>query len=279
MLAKDTSVMRSSSPSLSLRACRRLHSRKERRETGRFLVEGIRPTLTALQSGTPVELVLFAPDLLRGSHGQEEVLDLARARDIPCLRLTKSEFESLATRDRPQGIACVGQQVWWSLDDLLHAAPGAPLVALHEPQDPGNLGTILRCCDATGCAGVILIGNATDPWHPWALRASMGATFVSRLAQCDSASFARWARKSGLPVIGTSDRGSVDFATVDYPQPFVLLMGSERQGLPVDLERVASTIVRIPMTGQVDSLNLAVATAVILYESDRQQRLPASIER
>lgn len=270
--------MRSSSSSLSLRACRRLHSRKERRETGRFLVEGIRPTLTALQSGTPVELVLFASDLLRGSHGQQEVLDLARARAIPCLRLTKAEFESLATRDRPQGIACVGRQAWWNLDDLLQASPGAPLVALYEPQDPGNLGTILRCCDATGCAGVILIGNATDPWHPWALRASMGATFASRLAQCDTAAFTQWVRMHDLPVIGTSDRGSVDFATVEYPRPFVLLMGSERQGLPAELEEVARTIVRIPMTGCVDSLNLAVATAVVLYESNRQQRLTAAIE-
>jgi TrmH family RNA methyltransferase len=276
-LAKDTSVMRSSSSPLSLRACRRLHSRKERRETGRFLVEGIRPTITALQSDTPIELVLFAPDLLRGSRG-DEVLDIARARDIPCLRLTKQEFESLATRDRPQGIACVGQQVWWNPDDLLRASTGAPLVALYEPQDPGNLGTILRCCDATGCDGVILIGNATDPWHPWALRASMGATFASRLAQCDTASFMAWSRANGLSVIATSDRGSVDFATVAYPRPFLLLMGSERQGLPADLERITETIVRIPMIGQVDSLNLAVATAIVLYESNRQERLPAAID-
>jgi TrmH family RNA methyltransferase len=278
MLAKDTSVMRSSSPQLSLRTCRRLKSRKERRETGLYIAEGIRPVMAALQANAGIVVVLYAPDLLRGSEHGHAALDIARSRHIPCQRLTSQEFESLATRERPQGIACVGRQAWSSLDDLLVTESGGPLVALYEPQDPGNLGTILRCCDATGCAGVILIGNATDPWHPWALRAAMGATFASRLAQCDTTSFAQWVQANRLPVIGTSDRGSVDFATATYPSPFVLLMGSERQGLPADLEEVAETIVRIPMAGCVDSLNLAVATALVLYEARRQDRLPAAIE-
>ncbi len=260
--------MRSTPSTLSLRACRRLHSKKERTRSGLFLAEGIRPVTAALESRISVELVLFAPDLLRGTHGLA-VLETARARDIPCLRLTNPEFTSLATREHPQGIACVGRQSWSSLDHLgtIHS----PVVALYAPQDPGNLGTILRTCNATACSGVILIGEAVDPWHPAALRAAMGATFSIGLARCDATSFTTWARNQRLPIIGTSDRAPADYAMYPFPESFVLLMGSERQGLPPELEETADALVRIPMAGEVDSLNLAVATALVLYEARNQR--------
>lgn len=261
--------MRTTTFSLSLRACRRLHSRKERRETGLYLVEGIRPVRAALDSPHAVEVVLHAPQLLRDGFGQD-ALDVARARGVPLRSLTAQEFASISTRENPRGIACVGRQAWVDLDRL--DPPDTPVVALFAPQDPGNLGTILRSCEASGCAGVILIGDAVDPWHPAALRAAMGATFSIQLARCDVASFAGWANWQPLPVIGTSDRAAIDYATHAFPPAFVLLMGSERQGLPPNLEALALTMVRIPMAGQVDSLNLAIATALVLYEAGNQQR-------
>lgn len=264
--------MHSTAPILSLRACRRLHSKKERTRSGLFLAEGIRPVTAALESRIPVELVLSAPDLLRGNHGLA-VMEMARSRDIPCLRLTNSEFASLTTREHPQGIACVGRQSWSRLEQLAHA--DSPVVALYAPQDPGNLGTILRTCNATACSGVILIGETVDPWHPAALRAAMGATFSIGIARCDDASFTTWARNQHLPIIGTSDRAPADYAMYPFPNSFVLLMGSERQGLPPELEKTAAALVRIPMAGEVDSLNLAVATALVLYEA-RNQRTRAN---
>lgn len=261
--------MRTIAPTLSLRDCRRLRSRKERRQTGLFLVEGIRPVRTALDSSHQIEVVLYAPDLLRGGYGQETV-DLARGRGVPCTAVTTREFASVSSRDNPHGIACVGRQRWCNLADL--PQPAAPLVALYAPQDPGNLGTILRTCDATGCAGVILIGDAVDPWHPAALRAAMGATFGLSLVACDVSSFTEWAVRQPVPIIGTSDDATADYATHRFDQSFVLLMGSERQGLPPTLEEIATSMVRIPMAGTVDSLNLAIATAIVLYEA-RNQRL------
>ncbi len=265
--------MRPAAPQISLRTCRRLHSRKERRQTGLFLVEGIRPVRAAIESAHTIELMLFAPDLLRGGYGQDTV-DMARARSIPCMPLTAQEFASVSSRENPRGIACVGRQSWVSLDQM--AQPASPVVALYAPQDPGNLGTILRSCDATACSRVILIGDAVDPWHPAALRAAMGATFGMRLAQCDIAMFIAWARNQQLPIIGTSDRAPADYAMYPFSAPFVLLMGSERQGLPRELENIADDLVRIPMAGDVDSLNLAVATALVLYEA-RNQRARAGI--
>jgi TrmH family RNA methyltransferase len=201
-------------------------------------------------------------------------LDLAEARRIPLLTLTRQEFASLPVREHPHGIACVGRQAWSSLNQLNRAE--SPIVALYEPQDPGNLGTILRTCDAAGSAGVILVGDATDPWHPTALRAAMGATFSMPIARCDAPSFVTWARERHLPVVGASDRASANYATFAFPEPFVLLMGSERQGLPFELEATADAMVHIPMAGGVDSLNLAVATALVLYEA-RNQRARAGV--
>jgi len=260
--------MRTPAPSFSLRTVRRLHSRKERRESGLYLVEGIRPVRAAIASGHRIELVLFAPALLRGGVGQDTV-DLARARGIPCQSLSAPEFSSISTRENPRGIACVGRQAWASLDDL--ARPRGPVVALHATQDPGNLGTILRTCDATGCAGVILVGQAVDPWHPAALRAAMGATFALPIAACETGAFVDWARRVQLPVVGTSDQAATDYATHPFGEAFVLLMGSERQGLPPELAAIAGAMVRIPMAGSCDSLNLAIATALVLYEARNQR--------
>ncbi len=265
--------MRTTSPPLSLRACRRLRSRKERRQTGLFLVEGIRPVRTAIESPNRIELVIHAPDLLGDGFGQETV-DLARARGIPCTAVTPKAFASISSRENPRGIACVGRQRWVDLDaPVMH---DGPVVALYAPQDPGNLGTILRTCDATGCDRVVLIGDAVDPWHPAALRAAMGATFRLSLSACDAGSFADWVDRLLLPVVGTSDRAGTDYATHSFARSFVLLMGSERQGLPAELEQVATTMVRIPMAGAVDSLNLAIATALVLYEA-RNQRVRGTV--
>lgn len=253
---------------LSLRACRRLHSRKERTRSGLFLAEGIRPVMAALQAGVPIELVLHSPDMLRGDHGLA-AMDTARLQGVPIMRLTNREFESLATRDGPQGIACVGRQAWSSLDQIGHVT--SPVVALYAPQDPGNLGSILRSCDATGCSGVILIGNAVDPWHPWAIRAAMGTTFAMSIVQTDVASFVVWVRDQSRHIVATSDQAPSDYATYQFPTSFVLLMGSERQGLPPELEAAADAVVGIPMAGSADSLNLAVATALVLYEARNQR--------
>src|SRR5690606_493260 len=141
----------------------------------------------------------------------------------------------------------------------------------YAPQDPGNLGTILRTCDATRCDRVVLIGDAVDPWHPGALRAAMGATFRMSLAACDPRSFVDWVGGQRLPVVGCSDRAETDYATHRVVRTVVLLLGSERQGLPPEREASATTMVRMPMAGAVDSLNLAIATALVLYEARNQR--------
>ncbi len=260
--------MHPAAPGHSLRSYRQLHSRKERTRSGLFLVEGIRQVATAIHALVEIEALIVAPDLLRSDFGYKVVED-ARVRGIHCVNATSKEFASLSEREHPQGLACVGRQQWAQFADL-EASDG--VVALYAPQDPGNLGTILRVCDAVDHAAVILIGDAVDPYHPTALRAAMGATFSRRLIRCDIPEFVAWAGTQSRPIVGTSDRATVDYAAYPFALPFVLLMGSERQGLPADLELLADAMVRIPMGGSVDSLNLAVATALVLYEAGNQHR-------
>jgi len=256
------------SPFISLRECRRLHARKEREATGRYLVEGIRPVRAALLSDAQVDGILHVPESLRHGYGQATI-DLALSRGLPCQALTPAQFASISTRENPRGIAAIGRQTWSDLTRLTQLT--APVVVLHEPQDPGNLGTILRTCDAAGAAGVVLTGNAVDPWHPTALRAAMGATFGIPLVRCDVEALVAWARTLSIAIVGTSDRAATDYATHEYDEQFILLMGSERQGLPRALETIASEMVRIPMAGQADSLNLAIATSLVLYEARNQR--------
>jgi TrmH family RNA methyltransferase len=146
-------------------------------------------------------------------------------------------------------------------------------VALDAIQDPGNLGTILRTCEATGATGVILLGSTTDPHDPQAVRASMGAVFSQRMVRASWEQFMEWKETSLIGVIGTSGSSVIDYRTVRYPSRMVLLMGSERRGLSVEQQQRCDAVVSIPMVGSVNSLNLGVATGIVLYEIFEQHRL------
>ena len=133
-------------------------------------------------------------------------------------------------------------------------------------QDAGNLGTIMRTVDSAGGRGVVLLGNCVDPFSPEAVRASMGAIFSIDLIHADIDSFLDWQRKFQYLLIGSSDKGRIHYRSSSYAQDMILLMGSEQKGLNPALTDICSKIVAIPMRGSSDSLNLAVATGIILYE-------------
>lgn len=217
-----------------------------------------------------IETLVVAPQLLNSTFGQE-LVESQRQRGTSILEVTEDVFESFSVKEGPQGIGAVVRQRWETLDKL-EFGDGLCWVALESPQDPGNVGTIMRTGDAVGTNGLILLDNATDPYDPAALRASMGAIFSQRLVKASFGEFAAWVKKHGYNVVGTSDKGSVDYQETDYVAPLILLMGSERQGLSPEQQKACNTMVRIPMVGRSDSLNLAVATCVVLYEIFNQKR-------
>jgi len=241
---------------------RSLEHRQEREQAGQFFVEGIRIVGEAVQMEAEVETIVYAPGLLR-SQFAFDLVQAQQEQGVPCLEVTPEVFKSLSAKDGPQGMAAVVKQRWETLERV-RLADELCWVALDEVQDPGNIGTILRTSDAVGSAGLILLGNSADPYDPAALRASMGAVFSQRLVKASFAEFVYW--KQGYTVIGTSGASPTSYRSVTYPRPAVLLMGSERQGLSQEQRAVCDVVVSIPMVGRSDSLNLAVATGVMLYE-------------
>ena len=250
---------------------RSLAHRQEREKPQLFFVEGIRIVAEAIQLHAKIHTLVYAPYLLKSQFGMELVRQQEQ-QGTACLEVSADVFKSLSVKDGPQGLGAVVHQRW---DQLAHLQgdEGLCWIALDAAQDPGNIGTILRTSDAVGCAGLLLLGQCADPYDPGALRASMGAIFSQRLVKASFADFAQWKHERGITVVGTSDKGSVNYRTTTYAGPLVLLMGSEREGLSQEQQAICDTMVHIPMVGRSDSLNLAVATGVVLYEIFYQKTL------
>jgi RNA methyltransferase, TrmH family len=250
---------------------RMLANRKFRQREGLSLAEGIQPVWQAVEAGAPIETLIYAPDLLRYQPAVEMVLDAER-RGIRVVRLSGDLFQRLSDRDGAAGLAAIVGQRLTSLEDL-PAGPGSVFVALHEVASPGNLGTIIRTAGAAGAGAVILVGATADPYDPAAIKASMGAVFsVPAARAAGSDEFFAWAAGRDLAVVTTSARAEQNVWQARYPDALVVMMGSEGPGLAdADLRR-GRLQVSIPMTGTAESLNLAVATGVVLFEVVRQRR-------
>ncbi|MGH3303425.1 MAG: TrmH family RNA methyltransferase [Streptosporangiaceae bacterium] len=248
---------------------RALADRKHRRREGAFVVQGIQPVWQAVEARADIEVLLVAPDLL--SHrGALDMVDAQAAAGVPVARLTGQLFGRISDRDGPAGLAAIVRAELTTVGAL--AVPGdGVFVALHAVGNPGNVGTIIRTASAAGAAGVILVGPSADPHDPAAVKSSMGALFTVPVATALSPrEFLAWAVERSVCVAATSARASVSCWDAAWRLPLVLLLGSEGSGLPDDLLAAADLRVAIPMTGTAESLNLAVAAGVLLYEARRR---------
>jgi TrmH family RNA methyltransferase len=260
----------SSSANPLVKRMRRLGDRRYRVREGAFVVEGIQPVWQAVEAGADVEVLVVAPALLAGSPAADMVAG-QEAGGRRVVRVTAELFGRLSDRDGPSGLAAIVRGRPGRLAGV-RVGPRSLFAALHEIGNPGNLGTIVRTANAAGAAGVILLGQATDPFDPAAVRASMGAVFgvpVAHEPEVDA--FFGWAGQRGVTVVTTSAKASRSFWDVAYPRPLAFLLGAEGPGLPSGLLRRGDLSVRIPMAGTAESLNLAVAAALLLYEAQRSK--------
>ncbi len=260
-----------------IKEIRKLLDRKERSATGQFLVEGLRIVIEALQQKMVLVDLVVAPDLLRSEKGSEWIHSFRQEHPEKVIQVSPEVFRSFSQKDGPQGVAAVLSQQWINLREISWDSNGC-WVALDAVADPGNLGTIMRTIDAAGARGVILLDQSTDPYDPTAIRGSMGAILSVPHIKTTFAEFETWVKSNQVPVIGTSDKGVQNYHSIRYPNPMILLMGSERQGLDQHHLDLCSEIVAIPMRGRSDSLNLSVATGIILYEIDHQLRTISGTE-
>ena len=181
-------------------------------------------------------------------------------------------MEALSSRDKPEGLAAVVRQRWQSLETIDPSRSGSCWVALESAREPRNIGAILRVTDAVGAAGIILLDDSADPYSPQAVRSSTGAVFSQTLVRSSFAALRDWLKLHECPCIGTSEKAETDYTSLTFPRPMVLLMGSERAGLSAEQQATCDALVRIPMAGHVKSLNVAVATGIVLYEAFNQAR-------
>ncbi|KQT83952.1 RNA methyltransferase [Aurantimonas sp. Leaf443] len=248
---------------------RALGQKKHRDETGLFLAEGLKLVIDALDAGWEIETLVVGKAALSG-----ELLSRTAARTVAAgadlVEASAKVLEAITRRDNPQSAVGVFRRRLSRLDRMAPAAGGL-LVALDRVRDPGNLGTILRTADAAGVCGVALVGECTDPFALETVRATMGSIFAVPIARVTEAEFLNFRSTFKGLVAGTHMEGAVDYRTPDYgARPAVLLMGNEQAGLSPTLAAACDTLVRIPQAGRADSLNLAVATGIMIFEARRK---------
>ncbi len=254
----------------TIKRLRSLREKKFRRREGRFLAEGLRILTEALDAGHVPEMLVLAegrdhPEVVR----RIEAAVAAAGGEI--IETSEAILAKLSGKDNPQAVVGVFSDFNTDIADVDRAAADIWLVA-QALRDPGNMGTILRTGDAVGAGGLILVDDCADPFSVEAVRASMGAIFTQRIAQARWPEFLEWLRSGPGQLIGTSLNTDHDYQAVRYDAPTFLLIGNESQGLPDDYESACDQLVKIPMFGRADSLNAAMATAVMAYEVRNQRR-------
>lgn len=244
-----------------------LDRKKARTETGLFLAEGARHVGEGLELGWTLDALLFSA----AAEARPAVRDLAQeadSRGARVARVSDRVLEAVAKRDNAQSVIGLFRQRLVSLDDLV-SAPF--IIALERIRDPGNLGTILRTLDSVGGGGVVLLEESCDPFSVEAVRASMGSIFAAPVVKTDFEAFNVWRKANGFTMVGTTLKGSARHTDTDFGDKTVLLMGNEQSGMPDAWADACDGLVRLPMAGRADSLNLAIATAVTSYEIWRQK--------
>ncbi len=247
----------------TVKAVRALHLKKEREATGLFLAEGLKIVLEAIDLRRAPRILMFSRDaadhpLLR------RAAEATRDADGEVIEVTAEILEKVSRRDNPQTVVAVFEQSYALLHEIDPSS--APcFVALEQVRDPGNLGTILRTADAAGCGAVILVGDTVDPYSVEAVRATMGSIFAVPISRATREVFLAWRARWPGAVVGTLLNATHGYRDAPYRAPNLIVMGPEQAGLSPDLAAACDVNVKIPMRGRADSLNLAVATGIMIY--------------
>jgi len=248
---------------------RDLQRRKARGRRGLAVLEGVRLVEEALAAGLEFKGALVSPDLARTTRGQALAAELA-SHAIAVEEVGSRMFSDLAGTDTPQGILAIVQPRVWTLAELKGGAGGGPLLVVDGVQDPGNVGTLIRTAHALGASASVLLRGSADPMNPKALRAAMGATFRHPVVQLDDGPFIAWAREHGLVLWATAADGVPIARALDAratnKELIAVIVGNEGAGIRPQLNAIAAQRVAIPLAHGAESLNVAIAAGILLYE-------------
>ncbi len=249
-----------------IKAIRALEMRKVRKETGLFVAEGTSLLVTARDHGFVPETLVYQSGAAGGGVARGLVKHALDAGS-EVLEVSEAVLAKLASKDNPQSLMGVFRQRFSPPPDVSKITSNDTWLALEEIRDPGNLGTIIRTADAVGLSGIMLVGTTCDPYALESIRATMGSIFAVPIVKLDRESFFTLAKAWPGEVIGTHLDAREDFRQTPYNGRELIVMGSEGPGLSGGAAAVCSSLVKIPMAGALDSLNLAIATALVLYQA------------
>ncbi len=259
-----------------IKAALALRDRRDREETGLFIIEGYRELTRALEGGVVLEQLFFTESLFLGEN-EGSLLQAFQKQGASLYSCIESVLRKISYRDRPDGLIGVAKQLDTSFVEFTSSFKSAnPFLLIAEAiEKPGNLGTILRSSDAVGVDGVILSDRCTDLFNPNVVRASVGTLFTQPVAEAEGRELLAWLKKQGIQILAATPHAEKEFTEVDLRGPVAILVGTEQLGLSPLWMEAADIQVRIPMNGVADSLNVATATTLLLYEVLRQRRLPS----
>lgn len=264
----DTNITQITSAQNNLvKLARSLDKKKSRNEHLLFRAEGARHVLEGIECGWELYGLLYAKAVENRPH-IKELISKAKNQNTKIGCVSDSVLESITHRDNAQSVVGIFKQEWAKLSDFTNQDL---LIALERPKDPGNLGTIIRTLDSVGGKGIILLEEACDPFSVEAIRASMGSSFSVKVAKSSLPEFLKWQTQNGFRLIGTSLKGSDLHTKTDMGNKTILLMGNEQSGIDDNLAEQCNALIKLPMKGRADSLNLAIATGICLYEIWRQR--------
>jgi TrmH family RNA methyltransferase len=249
----------------------KLRDRARRDEQGVLLIEGYREIRRALDNNVRPVALFFSPDWYLGEN-EPALVDRCRAAGAELFECSREVFQKMAYRDRPEGLLAVAPQARIRLADL--SVPANPLIIVAEAiEKPGNLGTILRSADAAGVAAVLVCDRCTDINNPNVVRSSIGTLFALPVVEASTDEALAWLRSRGVRILAATPAAEREYTEADMTRGVAIVVGTEKFGLSSRWMEQADDRVRIPMLGQVDSLNVASATTILLYEAVRQRRL------
>lgn len=253
----------------------KLKDRKDRDESGLFLIEGYRELKRALDAGVRLEALFFSPEHFLGVN-EDDLIAQAQEAGSEVFSCAEKVFEKISYRDRPDGLLAVANQMGSSLRDLIPLITEVPhpfLVVAEGIEKPGNLGTILRSCDAAGVDGVVVCDRCTDIYNPNVVRASVGTLFTIPVVEAKGAETLLWLREKKIRVVAATPSAKLEYTEADLSGPIAIAVGTEQLGLSELWMKASDIQVRIPMLGVADSLNVATATTLLLYEVLRQRKI------
>ena len=253
-----------------VKAVVKLRQRTHRDEAGLMLIEGYREIKRALDNDYRPQQLFFCEELFLKGTGEPVQIERCRAAGAEIIACSPVVFEKMAYRERPEGLLAIGPQLHRRLEDL-QLPPRALVIVAEAIEKPGNLGTILRSADAAGVHAVIVCDRCTDLHNPNVVRASTGMLFAVPVVESDSAATLAFLRARHFAILAATPHTDKLHTDVDLTGNVALVVGTEQYGLTDQWLQAATLRVRIPMLGQADSLNVAAATTILLFEAVRQR--------